>query len=91
MGFLFSIEKVGISLMWGKKDIRLLAKLCLGFLSAAARSDPEMINCEKRHGGWGRHGQHGRRGREGERQRGRSLFTLRTGCKKAIRISTHLH
>lgn len=54
--------------MWGKKDIGLLAKFCLGFLSAAARSDPEMIYCEKRDGGWGRHGQHGRRGREAERE-----------------------
>ena len=26
-----------------------------------------------------------------KRQRGRSLFTLRTGCKKAIHISNHFH
>ena len=77
--------------MWEKKDIRLLAKLCLGFLSAAARSDPEMIYCEKRDGGWGRREGHGRRDIEGERQRGRSLFTLRTGCKKAVHISNDLH
>lgn len=32
----------------------ILAKLFLEFVLAAARSDPEMMYCEKRSGRWGR-------------------------------------
>lgn len=61
----------------GKKDIRLLAKLFMEFFSAAARSDPEMIYCKKRGGGWGRAGaRREKQQRERGGQRRRSLFNI---------------
>lgn len=63
----------------------LLAMLCVEFFSAAASSDPEMMNCKKERWWVGRDGRSSReRGREEDH-----LLMWRSDCEKAVHPFNH--
>lgn len=64
---MFPAEKADAALLCEKGGHVLLAMLCVEFFSAAASSDPEMMNCKKEEvggEGWGEMGEAAGRGAE---------------------------
>lgn len=74
----------GDSSVSGGAGVGVLARLFLELVVAAARSDPETMNCAKRGGGGVGEGVES--GREGG-----YLSTLRTGHQKATHTLSHFH